>query len=198
MPFFLFASANRKCFFFFITGKFAAHTAGKTPVFLAATLEYLCVEIMELAGNCAKDNNRRRIKPRDIYLAVHNDAELSKLLKHVTIPAGGTLPFIHKVLLPKHSKAKSAAADVGSSQGARQSKKGKSPVAGEDNGQVGGRAKKRQAPAVDKDNGQGGGPSKKRRTPSVDEGIGPSVSGSNEGNPAAQNVAVEPSQSEEF
>lgn len=42
--------------------------------------------------------------PRHIQLAVRNDEELSKLLSGVTIAAGGVLPNIHSVLLPKSSK----------------------------------------------------------------------------------------------
>ncbi len=36
-------------------------------------------------------------------MAVRNDKELSKLLGDVTIAAGGVLPNIHSVLLPKKS-----------------------------------------------------------------------------------------------
>ena len=74
------------------------------PVYLAAVLEYLCAEILELAGNAARDNKRARIVPRHIQLAVRNDEELNKLLGGVTIAAGGVLPNIHAVLLPKRKK----------------------------------------------------------------------------------------------
>ena len=75
------------------------------PVYLAAILEYLCAEILELAGNAARDNKKSRITPRHVQLAIRNDEELNKLLGNVTIAAGGVLPNIHTVLLPK-SKAK--------------------------------------------------------------------------------------------
>jgi len=71
------------------------------PVYLAAVLEYLCAEILELAGNAARDNKKSRIIPRHITLAVKNDEELNKLLGNVTIASGGVLPNIHAVLLPK-------------------------------------------------------------------------------------------------
>jgi len=71
------------------------------PVYLAAVLEYLCAEILELAGNAARDNKKSRIIPRHITLAVKNDEELNKLLGDVTIAQGGVLPNIHAVLLPK-------------------------------------------------------------------------------------------------
>ena len=77
---------------------------GTAPVFLAAVLEYLCAEILELAGNAATDNKMKRIKPRHLQLAIRNDEELNKLLGGVTIAEGGVLPNIHAVLLPKKSK----------------------------------------------------------------------------------------------
>jgi len=67
---------------------------------LLVLLEYLIAEILELAGNASRDNNRVRIVPRHIMLAIRNDEELNKLLSDVTISAGGVLPNIHTVLLP--------------------------------------------------------------------------------------------------
>ena len=75
-------------------------------VYMGAVLEYLCAEILELAGNAARDNKKTRIVPRHIQLAVRNDEELSKLLGAVTISGGGVLPNIHQVLLPKKSEKK--------------------------------------------------------------------------------------------
>jgi len=57
-----------------------------------------------LAGNAAHDNNRTRITPRHVQLAVRNDEELNKLLGNVTIAAGGVVPNIHRVLLPTKKK----------------------------------------------------------------------------------------------
>ena len=56
-----------------------------------AVLEYLAAEILELAGNAARDNKKTRIIPRHIQLAVRNDEELSKLLSGVTIASGELL-----------------------------------------------------------------------------------------------------------
>ena len=86
------------------------------PVYLAAVLEYLAAEILELAGNAARDNKKSRIIPRHLQLAIRNDEELNKLLGGVTISQGGVLPFIQSELLPaksgKPSKKASSSQDL--------------------------------------------------------------------------------------
>lgn len=91
------------------TGRYAARVGAGAPVYLAAVLEYLAAEILELAGNAAKDNKKMRVVPRHIMLAIRNDEELEKLLGGVTIAAAGVTPHIHKDLLPaKDSTAEPA------------------------------------------------------------------------------------------
>jgi len=115
-------------------GRYAARVGGGAPVYLSAVLEYLAAEILELAGNAARDNKRTRITPRHIQLAVRNDEELNKLLGGVTIASGGVLPNIHAVLLPKkkageESKPAAAAKKPAASKApAKKSPAAKSPA----------------------------------------------------------------------
>ena len=82
-------------------GNYAQRIGSGAPVYLTAVLEYLTAEILELAGNAARDNKKSRIIPRHLQLAIRNDEELNKLLGNVTIAQGGVLPNIHPSLLPK-------------------------------------------------------------------------------------------------
>lgn len=43
---------------------------------------FVAAEILELAGNAARDNKKGRVTPRHILLAIANDEELNQVSRH--------------------------------------------------------------------------------------------------------------------
>jgi histone H3/H4 len=76
---------------FMVMGLCAKRKRSQAAVYMAATVEYLCAEILELAGNAAREFNKVRITPRHIKLAIGNDVELQALYNN-TIIGGGVIP----------------------------------------------------------------------------------------------------------
>jgi len=82
-------------------GRYTKRVGAAAPVYLAAVLEYLTAELLELSGKVAGQQKKKRITPRAVTLAVRHDEELSQLLQNVTFTQGGVLPNLHDVLKKK-------------------------------------------------------------------------------------------------
>jgi len=66
-------------------------------IYIAAVMEYVIAEVLELAGKDAISKKKTRITPRNLCLAIKNDQELSHLIR-ATISEGGVVPneFVQK------------------------------------------------------------------------------------------------------
>eukprot|EP00954_Amorphochlora_amoebiformis_P024781 1368749-Amorphochlora_amoeboformis.AAC.1 len=86
-------------------GKFARRVSDSAAVMMAAVIEYLTADVLELAGNMATDARKSRIIPRHIFLGVKSDEELSRHLQHIIFHEGGVVPS-DDVMPPKSKKKK--------------------------------------------------------------------------------------------
>lgn len=84
-----------------------------SSVALAAVLQYVSEEILELAGNAARDGKKVIITIRHVYLAIANDVELRSLMDSLNIEflGGGVVPSIRGELLPTKEKRQKQAAN---------------------------------------------------------------------------------------
>lgn len=87
------------------TGGYAPKFSGNTDLYLAAIVEYVVSEILQGAGEIARNSKRARLNPRALQLCIQNDADLASLLKGRNIREGGVLPYIDERLLPKKRKS---------------------------------------------------------------------------------------------
>lgn len=62
-----------------------------SSVYVAAIMEYIISEVLELAAKDAFSKKKQRITPRHLQLAIRKDAELSMFFKS-TISQGGVVP----------------------------------------------------------------------------------------------------------
>lgn len=82
----------------------------KAAIALASTLEYLCSEVIELAGDeCLEEGKGKIIKPRHINLAVKKDEELCETVgETVVFATSSVVPYLNPMLVvtKKTKKAK--------------------------------------------------------------------------------------------
>ena len=89
-------------------GRYAQRIGSGAPVYLAAVLEYLTAEVLELSGNASKNKKKARIIPRFIFMAVKEDPELDQLLSDTIISAGGVKEHIDPYLIKSKKKRTSS------------------------------------------------------------------------------------------
>jgi len=80
--------------------KYTRFNIGKeATVFLAAVLEYMAAEILELSDNMAREHKVQRITVRHLTLAIKYDEELTELFHDITFVHGGVVPHIDPRLM---------------------------------------------------------------------------------------------------
>ncbi len=65
---------------------------------MAAALEYICAEILELSGEVCFKNGYKRLTARHIRLAVDSDDALCPIFLNATIVDGGVTPYINPLV----------------------------------------------------------------------------------------------------
>jgi histone H2A len=75
-------------------GRYSERIGIGAPVYLAAILEYLVAEILEVSVMVVKQNKKARIVPRYIFLGLKEDEEFKKLFAKTIITASGVKPDV--------------------------------------------------------------------------------------------------------
>ncbi len=100
---------------------------GGAPIYLTAVAEYIVAEILELAGNACRDNKRKRITVRDLFLATESDVELAQMCHEMKwVWSGGhIMPYLTYELanLVKSRKKKSTKKKTSKRKNSKNSKR---------------------------------------------------------------------------
>ena len=93
-------------------GQYARRVGASSAVYLAAVVEYLVAELLELTVKAASQpkNKSKRLSPRALTLAVRHDDDLGALLQNVTLSRGGVIPSVNKALAKKQKGSKKSSA----------------------------------------------------------------------------------------
>lgn len=102
-----------------------------TAVFLAAVLEFLSGEVLDLAGIQAKNEGRKRIVPTNIFSGIQEDAGLVELFSNIIISEGGCNENIQEVLFADNLKSNTRSQSRSQSQKSKGDVNAKEPKAKE-------------------------------------------------------------------
>lgn len=95
-------------------GKFltAPRKSQGAKIYLAAVIDYLLLEILDISGDKARQAKRVRITSRHLMLTVKTDEELKSLFDKYKIEfaGAGVMPSIHTELLPQEGEPKKSKA----------------------------------------------------------------------------------------
>ena len=75
-------------------GRYSDRVGVGAPVYLAAVLEYLVAEILEVAVMITRQKKKSRIIPRFIFLGLKEDEEFKKLFASSIITSSGVKPAV--------------------------------------------------------------------------------------------------------
>ncbi|CAJ1030941.1 C-terminus of histone H2A, putative [Leishmania shawi] len=91
-------------------GQYARRIGAAGAVYMAAVVEYLTAELLELSVKAATQSSKKphRLNPRTLMMAVRHDEDLGALLKSVTLARSGVVPSINKVIAKKGGKKSKA------------------------------------------------------------------------------------------
>ena len=73
-------------------GRYSQRIGIGAPVYMAAVLEYLVAEILEVSVMVVKQHKKSRIVPRYIFLGLKEDEEFNTLFRQSIITSSGVKP----------------------------------------------------------------------------------------------------------
>ena len=75
--------------------KYTKRTGKGAAISIAAAMEYLVAEILDISGETCKKMKKKRLIPRHIEIGVRADLELSRMFKNKTFRNSGRPIYIH-------------------------------------------------------------------------------------------------------
>lgn len=88
--------------------KYNKKIGSTASVYLAAVLEYITAELLELSGNVSRDNRRNTMKIRDLFLAIDTDSELNDMMHRLNmgITGGGNTVHVEDAVIKAYENSK--------------------------------------------------------------------------------------------